>query len=119
MFKKALNTFCRCEKSLQRGISAVLTTVRYVLKKHFLSVMDLGRGASKEDRRGNMYENEQSNVPKASIPTERGCCKILPPEYYCSVTHHSSWLSASLLELETSCSRGNNNTITQRTVVYI
>lgn len=32
--------------------------------------MDLGRGASKEDRRGNMYENEQSNVPGVSIPIE-------------------------------------------------
>lgn len=63
--------------------------------------MDLGRGASKEDRRGNMYENEQSNVPRASIPTERGCCKIIPPEYYCSGTHHSSELPASLPELKT------------------
>ncbi len=64
--------------------------------------MDLGRGASKEDRGGNMYENEQSNVTTASVPTERGYCKILPPEYYCSGTHHSSELSASLPELK-SC----------------
>lgn len=31
--KKKKKTFCCCEKSLQRGISAVLTTVRFVLKK--------------------------------------------------------------------------------------
>lgn len=77
--------------------------------------MDLRRGASKEDRRGNMYENEQSNVPRASILTEKGCCKIQPPLNIIALGDTSLVMVPSkppgIKDLSLCSRRNNNNTI--------
>lgn len=85
-FKKALKTFCCCEKLLQRGISAVLTTVRFVLKKT-LSFCDRSWERCIQRRQKRQY------VWKWAEQRLRASTKILLAEYYCSGTHHSSYCS--------------------------
>lgn len=59
------------------------------------------------DSKVNMYENEQSTVPRAfNTSAEGDTVKYQPPppppphpEYYCSGTHQSSRLPASLPEI--------------------
>lgn len=111
----ALKFLWRCEnfKKYLKHSGAVKTCFKGAFSVHYCKIEEENvlflwwiwvEVASKEDRRGNMYENEQSNVPSAPISTEKWCRKILRPGYHCSATHRSSLLPASLPGL-----KNNNN----------
>lgn len=107
VFKTTANILPLWKISSKRHFSSVDYSKIFLKENTFLLWWLLVEMHPEADSKVNMYENEQSTVPRAfNTSAEGDTVKYHPPlpppphpEYYCSGTHQSSRLPASLPEI--------------------